>query len=120
MARLAHPLRADKARRPVLLRQALDAHDAFLAWGVHELVAADHDADVRGAGRDRAEEHEVTGLELIFIHILADPELFADFARHVHAVLLVDVLHETAAIETADGIDAAVAIRGPAQRQRGA
>ena len=51
--RSAHPLGADEAARPVLLTETLDAHHAALARRVHELIAADHDADVRGARRDR-------------------------------------------------------------------
>jgi monofunctional biosynthetic peptidoglycan transglycosylase len=52
-APLTDALGADEARRPVLLGQALDAHHAALAWRVDELIAADHDADVRRARRGR-------------------------------------------------------------------
>jgi hypothetical protein len=68
---------------------------------VHELIAADDDADVRRARSDGAEEDEIAGLELIAIHRFTDAELLAYLARHGHTVLLVDVLHEPAAIEAA-------------------
>ena len=44
--RLAHPLCADKTARPILRAQVLHSDHASLARRVHELIAADHDADV--------------------------------------------------------------------------
>ena len=84
-----------------------------------ELIAADHDADMRGAGGDRAEEHQVAGLQPSAVDVLADAKLLAHLARHRHAVLLVDVANESAAVE-AVRIHAAVSVRGAAQGKCGA
>ena len=82
------------------------------------MIAADHDADVRRAGRHRAEEDEIAGLEPVAIDGLADAKLFAHFPRHGDAVLLIYIADEAAAIEAA-WIDAAETVRRAAQRQCG-
>ena len=83
---------------------------------VDELIAADGDAHVRGAGRDRREEHEVARLaRRPRSTSLSRLELLAHFARHLEAVLREDVLHEAAAIESRR-VGAAVPVRRAAQR----
>jgi hypothetical protein len=115
---LAHPLSADVTGRPVLLTQALDAYDTSFARRVHELIAADDDADVRRTRRDRRKKHQVAWLQPIAIDALADPELIADLPRHRDAVLLVDVTHESTAVESRR-VDAAIPVGRPSQRQGG-
>jgi hypothetical protein len=64
-----------------------------------ELIAADHDADMRGAGGNGAEEHQVAWRQPAAIDGPADTKLLAHFTRHRDAMLLIDVLHESAAIK---------------------
>ena len=99
--------------------RAFDADHTAFAWRVDELIAADHDADVRCARRGRRKEHQVAWLQPIAVDVLADAELIANLPRHRDTVLLVDVADKPAAIE-AGWIDAAVSIRRASQRERGA
>ena len=92
--------------------ETFDADHAAFARRVDELIAADHDADVRGARRDRGKEHQVAWLQPIAIDVLADAELIANLPRHRDTVLLVDVADEAAAIE-AGWIAAAVPYGAP-------
>ena len=108
-----------KREAQVLLGEAFDAHDAAFARRVDELIAADHDADVRRTRRDRTEKHQVAWLQPIAVDVLADAELIADLPRHRHTVLFVDVADKPAAIE-ARWIHAAVPVRRASQRERGA
>jgi hypothetical protein len=81
---------------------------------VDELIAADHDPDMRGARRDCREEDEVARLEGDRRNRAAHLELLSHLTRQGHAVLPEDVLNEAAAIE-ARRIEAAVAIGRAAQ-----
>ncbi len=65
-----------------------------------ELIATDSNADVRRTWRNRREEDEIAWLEPLWIDLLALPKLLADLARQRQPVLLVNVLNETAAIES--------------------
>src|SRR5262249_8485810 len=58
-----------------------------------------------------AEEHEVAGLEIGFLHVLGRTPLISRGSRHFDAEALVAVEHEAAAIEAALRIVAAEAIR---------
>src|SRR6478672_13409002 len=83
-----------------------------------ELVAADHDADVRGAAAHRLEEHQIARLHVTKSHLLALPVLLPDFARQQHAMLREHPLHEPAAIEPGR-IASTIAVWHTPQHHRG-
>ena len=51
-----------------------------------EPIAAEGDADMRGARGHGRKEHEIAGHEVLRLHRHADLELFLDFARQRDAV----------------------------------
>src|SRR5438105_4159359 len=114
---IRNSLGAEVAWRPVARAEMLDAHDARRAGRVHELVAADRDADVRRSRIGRREEDDVSRDETIGLHRFPYTILIAHLARQADAVLREDVLREAAAVEPAR-IAAAVSVRRTAQRQR--
>jgi len=67
---------------------------------VHEPATAHRNPDVRHVSRVDPEEHEVSRLEPVRVHIATDSELLGDAPRHRDAMPCEDVLHETAAIES--------------------
>jgi hypothetical protein len=66
---------------------------------VDEFVSAKRDADVRRAGRDRREEHEVARFDVLLIDPAARTELLRHGPRHGDPVLPEYVADEPAAIE---------------------
>jgi hypothetical protein len=56
---------ADESRRPVRRAYAIDTNDAVRARRVNELIAAHHDPDVRCAGAERIEEHQIARLDRV-------------------------------------------------------
>ena len=96
----------------------LDPHHPALTRRVHELVAADGDADVRCARGRRFEKNTRSpGLKLVVRDRTPLTGLIRDFARHPDAVLREDVSDEAAAVE-ARRVGAAVPVRRTAQRER--
>jgi hypothetical protein len=67
---------------------------------VHELVAANGDAHVRGASAHGLEEYRIARLHVIHIYPPPDAVLIADLSRQGRTVLPEDVLDETATVET--------------------
>ena len=84
---------------------------------MHELVAADSDADVADLAALGLEEHEVAGLELVELHGLAVAILVPHDARQAQAVEREDVLHQPAAVE-AVGVGAAEDVGHAAKGER--
>lgn len=83
-----------------------------------ELIAADCDSHMTGAGRRRGEEEQITWFERGGGNGLADGVLIANAARDRKAMLTVDELHEAAAVEAARGLGTTIAIGRAAERQR--
>jgi len=77
----------------------LDADHTGRARRVDELIAADGDADVRGATAHGLEEQQVSRLHVARIDRLSRTVLLAHLAREADAVLREHPLHEPAAIE---------------------
>jgi hypothetical protein len=84
---------------------------------MHEFVAADRDADVRGARRDGSEEHEVARLQLSSVDLPSGAVLIRHRPGHRDAMLAEDVPNEPAAVEPG-WIASTVSVGRPAQRQR--
>ena len=67
---------------------------------MHELVAANGDAHVRGASAQGPEEHQIARLHVVHSDPPAGAVLIADLAWQCRTVQSEDVLDETAAVET--------------------
>ena len=115
--RLDHSSSTGDALSPIARRQAVDPDCPARIGGMHEPIAANHDADVRHRAPLGREEHEVPGLEIVEPDAPADLKLIAHHTRHCDAVLREHVLHKTAAIEALQ-IRAAGPIRNPLKLQR--
>ena len=85
---------------------------------MNELIAADHDCDMRRVAIGGREEHEIAGQQIFRVDLLTLPKLLTHFPRQGDPILTEDVLSEAAAVEPGR-VGAAVAIRCAAQRQRG-
>jgi len=68
---------------------------------VHEVAAAECDADVRRSLAHRFEEHEIARLDLVLVNLLADGVLLACLTGQCRPVLRKYPLDEPAAIESA-------------------
>ena len=86
---------------------------------MHELAAAERNADVRGSLAHRLEEHEIARLDIILADRLSGLVLFARLPGERRAVLCEDPLDETAAIESACRLTAAVPVWSATQGQGG-
>ena len=83
-----------------------------------ELIAPNGDGHVGRSRGDGRKKEQIPGRQIVILYRIPHFKLISDFPREGDAVLRVNVLREAAAVESC-GIRTAVAIRRPAERERG-
>ena len=99
----------------------LDAYRATFARRVNELAwagRAECNANVRRAWSDRRKEHQVASLNVVELHAPSELILIRDCSRNINSVLLEDIPHEAAAIESARRILATEPVGHALESQR--
>ena len=95
-----------------MVAQVIDTHASAAAGRVDEMIVAKIDADMRKLAVQGVEKHQIAGTQFIVVERLAEVTHADTAARQFDAEgVVIYMRDESAAIEAAVGIVAAVAIR---------